>query len=214
MDALSFNPDNLQNIVFFLLPGLLATSLFFHQIPDRKKSDFILIILGVFLSYIFTTITQWLFTLINIITHLNTHLVDRTIYFSITRFFIAIALSILMAKFVKSKYFFKLNKIFGISYYPFGRVWNSFFNIPPNTVIKVFLVDGISYVGIVKSTSYDPNDDIQELELWWPYYYDKSTAKAILIKETETVLIEGHAIFCVEKVTKNMAKELYPKLSV
>jgi small nuclear ribonucleoprotein (snRNP)-like protein len=202
MEAFNFTVANLKNVIFFLLPGVIFISLFSYQIPDRKKSDFKLILWSVVTSALLNLFLVWILSIFKL------KLDDLTLFiFSIAYSFI---IAILAADFVRSKHFIRFNdKIFGIHYYPFGRLWNAYFEVKKFTIVRVSLQDGLSYIGHLKRVSIDPNDDKQELEIDKLYAYDKSTAQYKKIDETESMLIRGDAITTVEKIEEQAARQLY-----
>lgn len=210
MDPFQFTPDSLEEIVFFLLPGFLFVQFFFFQIPDRKKSDLITVVWSVAASVFLTWLTGNIYNAINFITNIHTKLNVADLNFVYTKFIVMVISAVVLARSFKSKQFQKfICAIFNINVFPFGRIWNSFFHLPPNSVVKVFLKDGRVYVGIVIRASVDPNDEVQEVELWKPYFFNKETRNFTLIEETEEVLIQASAIDSIEKVIKESADELY-----
>lgn len=207
MDALSLNSTSLQEAVFFLLPGFFTIFLFFYRIPDRKKSDLTVIILAVVVSVLLTSVTNYIFNGINFVTNLKANLNEMSPAFNWVRIFLGLVIAHFLSQFVHSDLFVWINKnILNISYFPFGRLWNSFFRIPNGTYVKVFMNNGSCYVGLVHATSVDPEDDIQEIELWKPYYFDKEKGSLKPIIETESVLLLGNSIASIEKVTKKEAR--------
>jgi len=211
MEALNINPTNLKEVIFFLLPGFIWMLLFSFLIPTRKKSDFVMVVLSVAISALLAISMSWIFSLINTITNLNTKLSVDSDQFVYGTFILVIISVIAVAKLLQSDFFQKLSeKFFKIK--PFGRLWNDFFNLNPNNVVRVCLKNGKCYVGSVRRSSIDPNDSIQELELWKPLEYDQNTGNSVPIKETETMLIQANSIVTVEKLSDRLFKKIYPKV--
>ncbi len=213
MEAFNLTPSALESVIFYLLPGFILIFLFYYQIPDRKKSDFTVVIWSVVASYILNWATVNFFGLLNIITNLKLGLTRDILFFPVIRMLLGIIGAVVLAKIVKSDFFSVLNKkILDIHVYPFGRLWNDFFRLPENSVAKIFLNNGLCYIGVIKRTSVDPNDDVQEIELWKPLYYDSKKHRKIPIKETQSVLIQTQSIVSVELIDPLQAKILYPGL--
>lgn len=209
-DILTLKLTDFQTVIFFLLPGFLTIILFFYQIPDRKKSDLSILTFSVVFSVFLSYISALFFGLINLITNLRSDLKNEGFGYDITRIILGVLLALLLAKFVRSKLFVRVNeKVFKINVFPFGRLWNNFLNLPPNTILKIFLNNGMTYVGIIKHFSIDPDDDNQEIELASPFYYDSKTGNLSPIKETETVLINRSAIIGIEKISNKEFKKIY-----
>lgn len=208
MDPLGSNVTNLQEVIFFLLPGFLTILLFYYQIPDRRKSDLTVTILSVIASVIITYIAVIIYTGVN--TVFKQSFPTSGIWFDLAKIFLSLVSSIALARFVESDLFGIINKkIFQVGMYPFGRLWNSFFKMDSSAVLKVFLQDGTAYIGRLRRSSYDPNDDVQELELSDPYSFDRGTGNVVRIDETDRVLILGNAILSIEKIKEKEAKKLY-----
>lgn len=208
MEALGYDVANLQNIIFFLLPGLLTVLLFYYQVPDRRKTDLTVVVLSVIASVGLTYATTVLFSTINALFHVS--LSTTHPWFETTKILLSIILSVLLAKLVQSNFFAWVNKfIFNVNAYPFGRLWNLFFRVQSQTVVKVFLLNGNAYIGRLQKSSFDPNDEVQELVLTEPYWFEPEKALITKIQETESVLILGSAIMSVEKITNQEAKKLY-----
>lgn len=210
MEAIGLTPNNLRDLVLFLLPGVAFVYFFFHQIPDRKKSDFILIVLSVVFSVILNKLTASLFFLINFITNIGTNLTsDNTSLFGVALTVITLLASIVSAKFVKSKYFLIIDKkIFDVDGYPFGNLWNLFFFVK-DRFVKVNLKDGSSYIGQLFKTSYNPDDNDQEIIIKNPYTFDRINNQVRRIKETGSMLLRAGSITSVEMINDNDAKEIY-----
>lgn len=81
MEALGLNVDNLRELSFFLLPGLIFIYIFFLQIPDRKKSDLILVLLSVIASTILNFFTEYILYFVNFITNLQFKLNPNNLQF-------------------------------------------------------------------------------------------------------------------------------------
>ena len=208
MEALGYDVANLQNVIFFLLPGLLTVLLFYYQVPDRRKTDLTVIVLSVIASVALTYTTALIFAAFNYL--FQQHIEITNLWFEATKILLSVLLAIILAKLVESRFFLFINeKVFNVASYPFGRLWNTFFKVQTQTVIKVMLQNGSAYIGRYKRSSFDPNDDVQELELSDPYSFERETAKITKIKEAESVLILGSSIMSVEKISREEAKKLY-----
>lgn len=208
MEALGYSVANLQNVIFFLLPGLVTVLLFYYQVPDRRKTDLTIVVLSVIASVSLTFVTAAIFSLIN--NFAKTQIEATNPWFEGTKIVLGIFIAIILARLVESTFFTWLNKkIFKVSAYPFGRIWNTFFRVESKTVVKVLLTDGSAYIGLLAVSSFDPNDDVQELILKEPYSFDSEKATITKIEETESVLILGTAIMSIEKITQEEAKKLY-----
>lgn len=208
MDILGYEVANLQNVIFFLLPGLLMVLLFYYQVPDRRQSDLTVIFFSVVASVSITYAAALIFTILNILFHFNLSITNP--WFEFTKIVLSIILAILLARLVGSNFFGFLNKrVLKVNSYPFGRIWNTFFKLEGPTVFKVSLLDGNSYIGLINRSSFNPNDDIQEIELLDPYSYKRDKGTIMKIKESESVLVPGAAIASIEKITAAEAKKLY-----
>ena len=208
MEALGYDVANLQNVIFFLLPGLLTVLLFYYQVPDRRQSDLTVVVLSVIASVGITYITALLFTLLNALFQLNLSFTNP--WFEFTKIVLSILFAIFLARFAAGKVFGFVNKkVLKVQSYPFGRIWNTFFKIDRPTAFKVFLLDGNSYIGLLSRSSFDPNDDVQEIELLDPYSFKKDKGTITKIRETESVLILGSAIASVERISQDEARKLY-----
>lgn len=208
MEALGYSVANLQNVIFFLLPGLLTVLLFYYQVPDRRKTDLTVIVLSVIASVSLTYATTFSFFAINNLFQQNFSATGP--WFETTKILLSVLLAILLARFVESSLFLGVNKkVFTVKTYPFGRLWNTFFKVQDKTVVKVLLLNGSAYIGILSKSSFDPNDEVQELELAEPYTFEQEKAAITKIQETESVLILGSAIMSVEKITLEEARKLY-----
>jgi hypothetical protein len=208
MDAFSQSVANLQEMILFLAPGLIFILLFFYQIPGKRKDDFTTIFLSVIFSLLIDSLALGVTQLISTTWHIS--LQGRY------SFWLAVTLSILLAvvaaRIVQSTVFRRLSKaIFKIDAEPFGRVWNGFFNIQRNTVLRVYLTDGTCYIGKLDKASMDPDDDIQEFTLTDPYYFriKKGRAIATRITETSSILLQASTIRSIEKINNIEAKKLY-----
>jgi hypothetical protein len=244
MEALGLTTNNLKELSIFLFPGLVFIYFFFLQIPDRKKSDLILILLCVLASSFINFLTAYIFGVISFITHLNLHLIysgapwldiikpynlyleyistvinaitnsklnltANDLLFPWARIILSLLLAIVAARFARSSYArFLITKIFRINGYPFGRLWNSFFDVK-NKVVRITINGNISYVGFLGRVSTDPADDIQEIELLEPYRYFPDNGSVTRIKETKNMLITGTNIISIEMITEKEAKKIY-----
>lgn len=210
-DIVGAKLDDLLQIISFLIPGFLTIIFFFYLIPAKKKSDLEIIVFSVVTSSILSLIAIGLFSLISYTTNLKLKLVPTGIGFDIARIFVGLILATLLARFFQTQIFRKITyNIFRIRIYPFSRIWNDFFNTSPNSVVKVFMNNGTTYIGVVRSSSVDPNDDVQELELWKPLYFNKNRRRFTAIKEVERVLLNGTSIVSIEMVKPEEAKKIYP----
>ena len=81
MDLIGLTPPELQEVVFFLLPGILFVWLFFFQIPDRRKSGFLTVVLSVVISVLMTFVTELLYVFVDWITNLNTSICKSLPFF-------------------------------------------------------------------------------------------------------------------------------------
>lgn len=208
MDALGYDVANLQNVIFFLLPGLLLVLLFNYQVPDRRHSDLTIIFLSVLASVVITYTASLIFTIINILFQLN--LSTANTWFEFIKIVLSISFAILLARLVGSGFFSYFNKkVLKVNAHPFGRIWNSFFKLERPTAFKVSLLNGSTYIGVLSRSSFNPNDDIQEIELLDPYTYKQDKGTIAKIEESESVLILGSAIVSVEKISQEEAKKLY-----
>lgn len=213
MEVLNITPSVLETIIFYLLPGFVLIFLFYYQIPDRKKSDLNLVVWSVVASSVINWIVISIYNLINFLSNLKLKFVVDNTYFPIAKICLSLICAYILAKIVKCKWFSKANKkIFDINVYPFGRLWNDFFHLPENSVAKIFLNNGLCYIGTIKRTSVDPNDSIQEIELWRPLYYDSKTHNQTPISETQSVLIQSQSVTSIELIDPTQAKLLYPGL--
>lgn len=245
MEALGLNANNLKELSFFLLPGLVFIYIFFLQIPDRKKSDLILIFLSVLASSLLNFLTIYIFVVITFVTHLKLDLVysdpvwlkiaqPYSIYlgsilsiilntvtnsklnlttndqlFPFFRFLLGVTFAIVSAKLVRSLYFQRLvTKFLKINWYPFGRLWNAFFNVK-DKVVRISIDENITYVGYLGRVSTDPNDSVQEVELLRPYRYFRENGYLTRINETDKMLITGVNIISIEMITDEEAKKIY-----
>jgi hypothetical protein len=209
MDFLNNNLDSIQQIVLFLLPGFWTFTFFFYLIPAKKKTDFEMLVWTIAISATLSFVTAGLINLINYITHLKTTLTTTGIGFEITTIILGLILAFIFAKLIRNNHLRFINKLLKINIYSLSRQWNVFLSVKEGTVIKVFLNNGINYVGIINEFSADPNDDLLELVLWKPLYLDKNTGEYIPVAEVKSVLIEGSAIVSIEKITDKMAKQIY-----
>ncbi len=204
MENLFSNFSGMQQTIYLLLPGFLFIIFFLYQIPSKKRSDLEIIIWSVFISVVLSSLTGWLLSLLT--------LKYTSVEFNLTNIFLGLFFALTLAKIMRSQKFGFINRKFlGIKIFPFSRLWNDFFNTKENTVVKVFMNNGIIYVGVIRNSSVDPNDDIQELELWKPMYFDKELRKLTTIKETVSVLLNGNSIISVEKISDEESKQLYAK---
>lgn len=202
MENLSTNLVVLQQTVYFLLPGFLTIIFFIYQIPSKKRSDLEIIIWSVFISVALSTLSGWLLS--------ESKYQYNSVEFSLTNIVLGLFFALILAKIIKSERFSFFNRKFlGIKVFPFSRLWNDFFNTKENIAVKVFMNNSIIYVGVIRSSSVDPNDDIQELELWKPMYFDKEKGTLFPIKETVSVLLNGNSIISVEKISDKESKQLY-----
>lgn len=210
MDALGTNTSNLKDVILFLLPGFITILLFFYQIPDRKKSDLTMTILSVTTSVVLAFLTSLFFLFLKATTHMTYSVTTASPYFLFTEIVLSIFLALLMAEIVRSRMFTFINEhLFRVELYPLRRVWDIFFNVEHETVVKVFLNDGTCYIGKLNITSNNPDDDVREVELLDPYYFYKSKSKIEPIEETGSVLIQASAITSVEKIIDEEANKLY-----
>ena len=212
MDLLHFTPSDLENIVFFLLPGFLFIFLFFYQIPDKKKSDFIIIFVSVIFSAILHFFTTSLFNAITFITHLKWTIPSENLWTNWVSIFLGIILSIILARLLRSdsKILKAINDwIFKVEQYPFGTMWNAFLKMTPDSYVKVTVQDGTVYVGKLGRVSNESDDDMQEIELLKPFIFNKLKKKITRIIETDTMMIQGAAISSIEKITDQEAQKLY-----
>ena len=209
-------PSNLNELiplVSFLLPGFITIILFFYQVSEKRKPELETIIFSVLCSIILGFFTNLIFLLINAITNLRLNLKNDGYGFTVVSITFGIIFSVILARFFKSKFFGFINKkLFGITTYPFGRLWNKFLDLPPNTVLKIFLNNEIVYVGILKRFSIDPDDDKQEIELSSPVYFNPQTNQFKPITETENILISRESIVAIEKIDEKEAKKIYKLL--
>lgn len=204
---------DLQQVVSFLIPGFLTWIFFFYLIPAKKKSDLEIIVFSVITSSILSLFAIWVFSIINFVTNLKLEIKTQGIGFDLTRIFIGLILAALLARFFQNPLFSDITyKIFKIKIHPFVRLWNDFFNTKPNSVVKVFMNNETIYIGVVRNFSVDPEDNIQELELWKPLYFDKISHKFTAIKEVERVLLNSTSIISIEMVKPDQVKNLYPSL--
>jgi len=211
-DILSLNLKDLQEVIFFLLPGFLTIVFFFYQIPTRKKSDLSVVTFSIVFSVVLSYFAGLLFGLVNLLTNLRLNLVSEGFGFNITRIILGIFLAVLLARFIRGRAFAFINeRVLKIKVFPFGRLWNSFLNLPKGTVLKVFMNNGVVYIGTLRRFSIDPNDDMQELELGKPVYYDPSNRKFVSVKETESVLLNRSAIISIEQISDEEARKIYKK---
>lgn len=206
MDAFSLTVANLRDVFLFLSPGFIFILLFFYQIPGKSKDSLTIIFFSVLLSLIIDSFSIEVLKIISVLFHIP---------IQVNEFWLAIALSILLAigiaKIVQTHFFKKLSKIlFHVNAEPFGRVWNDFFNVQTITVLRVFLSDGTCYIGKLDRASMDP-DDIQEITLLDPYYFELIRGRPTVtrVKETTSVLLQSNAIKSVEKIASDEAKKLY-----
>lgn len=211
IDLLNSDISSLVEIVFFLLPGFLVIMFFQYLVPSREKSDLQTIVLSVASSVGLSYLTGLLYGFLNFLSSLNLKLKPSHFIFSVTSLLMGFLLAALLAKLIRSGKFENFNSHF-LKRRPFGRLWHYFLNSPPNTVVKVFTIDNKVYIGIIKEFSIDPSDEIQELELWKPLYYDPYSQRPVRVKEIETVLLERHAIVSIERVIPNEALKIYPEL--
>ncbi|HUV47047.1 MAG TPA: DUF6338 family protein [Candidatus Bathyarchaeia archaeon] len=211
IDLLNSDISSLVEVVFFLLPGFLVIMFFQYLVPSREKSDLQTVVLSVATSVGLSYLTGVFYGILNFLSSLNLNLKPSHFIFSTTSLLIGFLLVALLAKLIRSGKFEKFITRF-LKRRPFGRLWHYFLNSPPNTVVKVFTTDNKVYIGIIKEFSIDPSDEIQELELWKPLYYDPFSQRPVRIKEVETVLLEGHAIVSIEKVIPKEASKIYPEL--
>lgn len=203
MEAFSLTVTNLESVIFFLSPGFLFIVLFFYQIPDRKKSDFTIVLWSVVFSVLINNFNLFLLALLHI------QLDPNTALFQLFSLLLSIIYAFLAAMAIKSRYFIAINyRVFGVKQFPFGRLWNHFFNVKRVTIVRVTLQDGTSYIGQLRHYSVDP-DDVQELEIFKIYSYNKATAEYVKVDETESMLIRGDTIATIEKISRQAAKELY-----
>jgi hypothetical protein len=210
MDALGSNASNLKDVILFLLPGFITILLFFYQIPDRKKSDLTMTVLSVTTSVVLAFLTSLFFLFLKFTTHLKYSVTPTSPYFLWMEIILSIFLALLLAEIVRSRIFTFINEhIFNVELYPLRRVWDIFFNVAHNTVVKIFLNDGTCYIGKLNIASNNPDDDVREIELLDPYYFYKSKSKIEPIEETESVLIQASAIASVEKILGEEADKLY-----
>ncbi|HSW97150.1 MAG TPA: DUF6338 family protein [Candidatus Saccharimonadales bacterium] len=212
MEAFSLTPTGLQNIIFFLLPGFIFISLFFHQIPDKKKSDFIIVLVSVVISAVLNNLTNLLLNLFINILHVSKDINFYSLCSQTLSLLFAVIFAIFAAKMVQSenKLFRFINKkLFGVTQYPFGTLWNGFLKMKPKSVVRIFLENDSSYIGQLGRVSNNPDDVIPEIELLQPYVYDKVNSKVKRIKETERMLIQGSSITSIEKIIDEEAKKLY-----
>ncbi len=212
MESLSTTISDLQNLILFLAPGFIFMLAFFYQIPDRKKSESTVIFISVLASLLINSITTGALQLINWFSRLKLHLPINGFIFWIITLFFSILFSILLVKFVKSPLFtFLSRKIFDVDTVPFGRVWNAFFAVRHITVLRIYLNDGTCYIGKLDAASIDPDDEVQEVTLLEPYYYEVKNGKptVVRIKEVTSVLRKGDSIKSVEKINYDDAKQLY-----
>ena len=75
--------------------------------------------------------------------------------------------------------------------------------------MRISLLDGSCYIGQLGRVSFDPNDDVQEIEILNPYVYVKPKAKVKKIHETASMLLQGNAIISIEKIRDQEARKLY-----
>lgn len=212
MEPLKISIGDLQNLILFLAPGFIFMLAFFYQIPDRKKSEFTVIFISVLASLLIKYITTWIFQLLNWFSQLKLHLPTDGTGFWFTMVVVSLILAILLVRFVKSSSFkFLSSKLFDVDAVPFGRVWNAFFAVKQITVLRIYLEDGTCYIGKLDAASIDPDDEIQEVTLLEPYYYEIKNGKptVIRIKEVNSVLLKGDSIKSVEKINYDDAKKLY-----
>lgn len=213
IELLNSNTANLVAVVFFLLPGFLAIMLFQYLVPSREKSDLQTIVLSVAASVGLSYLAEIFYGLLNFLSNINLNLNPSKFVFGLTSLLIGLLSTMLLAQFVKSGKFDNFNSRF-LKRRPFGRLWDYFLDSPPNTVVKVFTSDNKAYIGIIKEFSFDPGDEVQELVLWKPVYYDALSKKPSRIKEVETVLLKGHAIVSIEKIVPKEALKVYPGLKI
>ena|SRR5258708_4506895 len=208
MDTFGQSVTSLQSIILFLAPGLIFIILFLYQVPGKKKDDFTTIFLSVIFSLIIDSLALGISQLLSSIWHISIQ--------GRYEFWFAVILSIILAisaaRIVQNLLFRRLSKfIFNIDAEPFGRVWNEFFNIQKNTVLRVYLTDGTCYIGKLDKASMDPDDDVQEITLIDPYYFQMKKKKAIVtrITETSSILLQANSIRSIEKINSAEAKKLY-----
>src|SRR5258706_1147695 len=212
MELIKITTGDLQNLILFLAPGFIFMLAFFYQIPDRKKSEFTVIFVSVLASLLIKVLTTWIIQVLNWFSQLKLHLPTDGTGFWFTMIILSLLLAICAVKFVKSSWFKVLSKrIFDVDAVAFGRVWNAFFAVKQITVLRIYLQDGTCYIGKLDAASIDPNDEIQEVTLLEPYYYEIKNGKptVISIKEVDTVLLQAASIKSVEKINYNWAKKLY-----
>lgn len=203
MEAFSLTVPNLENVIFFLLPGILFIFFFFYQIPDKKKSDFTVVIWSVVVSVLINKLNEGLLKISGI------HFSSTSLLFRMIALYLSYACASAAALVVKSPFFLSINSfVFGVTQFPFGRLWNEFFNVKTVTIIRVTLQDGTSYIGQLKHYSVDP-EDVQELEIFNIYTYNRATAAYRKVVETESMFIRGDSILTVEKITSNSAQQIY-----
>lgn len=211
IDLLNSDISSLIAVVLFLLPGFLAIMFFQYLIPTREKSDLQTIVLSVASSVGLSYLTQTFYGLINYLSQLNLSLKPSKFVLSFTGLIIGLWLAMLLAKLFRSKKFDNFNSHF-LKRKPFGRVWDHFLDAPPNTAVKVFTSDNKIYIGIIKEFSIDPSDEVQELVLWKPVYYDSFYKKPYRINEVNTVLLKAHSITSIEKILPEETLKIYPDL--
>jgi hypothetical protein len=103
MEFFHISPSDLESLVFFLLPGFIFMFFFFYQIPDKKKSDFIIIFISVICSVIFNFITNFIFNAITYLSHLKLTIQPDNPWTNWVSIFLGILFSIVLARVVQSE---------------------------------------------------------------------------------------------------------------
>jgi hypothetical protein len=205
IDFVNSDITNLVAVVLFLLPGFLAILFFQYLVPSREKSDLQTTVLSVASSVGLSYLSGLFYNLLDLLSKIKINLTPSKFVFSLTSLIIGVLLASLIAKITRSDSFSNI-----VKRKPFGRPWDHFLDSTANTVVKVFTTDNKAYVGIIKEFSVDPSDDVQEIILWKPVYFDAYTKKLYRVKEVETVLLKGSAITSIEKIVEEEAGKIYP----
>ncbi len=210
MDLFGLAVTDFFSILFFLIPGFVALQFYYYLSPARDPSDFQRITLAVMIS----TLSNWIVTVLLQIVPVGVWILPHSGQYPIA--FLALSSvfgSLGMLGWVvllKNVEFQRLSKrIFDVDIYPQGKLWNNFFHIPAFSVVKVFLSNGIVYVGQVGRASTDPNDKPQELLLLSPMYFDQTQKISTKIEETQSVLVSSDHIVSIELIEEKEAKQLY-----
>lgn len=207
---------NFENIVLFLIPGFLAWCFFSWLTPMKKRSDLEITIISVLISAVLSYLSPKIFYLLTSLQGINycfVTLFPSQILIPLISIFLGGVFAWILSRILKIEIFLTfLGKFFGVEYRPFTRVWTSFFNrVKANDMVKIITTQDINYIGVVRSYSIDLNEDLQEVELWNPIYFDRNTASVVLIKETDSVLLNSRVILSIEKINKEAIKKLLPR---